>query len=64
MIKVVIEIRGGNFQALYSTNDIEYVLIDYDNNSVEGPLKPDDICSTISEIFEDEIKDKLKELKF
>jgi hypothetical protein len=34
--KIVIEISGGNLQAVHANQDIDYILVDHDNLDLEG----------------------------
>lgn len=74
-VKVLIEIRDGALQAVYSNTPLNYVLVDYDNiavgeNPVSAPLPPDAIASELFSLYNEplppdvEIREELKRIKF
>jgi hypothetical protein len=67
VMKVVIEVRGGVVQAVNSTEDLEYVIIDYDECDEEGTLNvysPDNICTNLCTLYEDKLYDQLASIDF
>lgn len=74
-IKVLIEIRGGTLQAVYSNAPFDYVLVDYDNidageSPVSEPSQPDVITVDLFALYNEpdppgiEIREELKRIKF
>lgn len=66
-IRIMLEIRGGNLQAIYSNADVKVVLIDHDNlqsdyeRAIEDiyPMSPDIITEEFNELQKEEVKGKL-----
>ena len=78
--KILIEVKGGSVTAISATEDVQIVIVDYDNSdNGNNPVTPSEVLYPDA-IFEDgeahtlftdasdpeemEIKDELKRLKF
>ena len=51
-MKIVIEVKGGVVQSILSTQDIDIVILDYDNEEISGGYYPPDSIMTVKELNE------------
>lgn len=69
--KIVIEVRGGVVENVFSNMAIEYILVDHDNIALEdpddfdlSPIEPDAVSTNLETVFADEKGDDENDLTF